>query len=79
MINVNLNTLVSLTNLTEHGRSIYTRHIKDANRILEKNGSTSRIKEENKIPLWEFMNIFGDSFWNGSKQVVTNNTIIFPQ
>lgn len=54
--------------LTDHGIMLYN----DNYRHLNHSQSNPL-----KIQMWEFMNIFGDEFYNGAQQIVKDNKIVF--
>ena len=65
---ININDMVEIE-LTEYGRSL----------LLNKNLiSYSNYNEKTKVlreQLWVMMEIFGEFFFNGGKQIIVNNTI----
>ena len=79
----NINDFIKVK-LTEHGKSILDKYVSEQ---LEKVSYLHLPRDYTPYPtdctgyikftLWEFMNIFGSYFWNGSIPVIEHNEIIF--
>ena len=63
---ININDDIEIE-LTEHGKMLYCEVYGEKGREY---GNLLRMQ------LWVFMNVFGDSFYNGAQQIVVNNEIV---
>jgi hypothetical protein len=70
-VQLNLNDTVYVR-LTEHGRSIYDKWASDFSRP-----PSPSTEQPMSFILWELMNVFGDSLYNGAKTVFADNQIAF--
>ena len=78
---ININDCIKVK-LTPYGYDTHIRHYK---KYLGDNFNIKLfspcVDEEGytRYQLWDFMNIFGEYMYNGSKQIIENNMIYYPE
>ncbi len=79
-VGFNINDRVKVK-LTELGQVVLNNSVTEAVKNISELTNYSPYKPDKdgyiEIQLWQFMNIFGEHFWNGAPQIIERNEIIF--
>lgn len=78
-ISININNKIKVK-LTDFGKSILDKEVNKLKQISGAPDNYTPYKTDNngyiEFQLWQFMNIFGSSLYNGAIQVIENNEML---
>lgn len=78
-IAININNKIKVK-LTDFGKSILDKEVNKLKQISEAPDNYTPYETDDngytEFQLWQFMSIFGDSLYNGNRQIIENNEIL---